>query len=252
MMLQPQTTTPERPAEPADRARILVIEDSVEVARLVEARLAEAGFAVAVEADGEQGLERAQRERFVLIVLDLMLPSLDGMEVCRRLRAAGDATPILILTAKSTELDRVVGLEFGADDYVVKPFSALELIARVKAILRRVSTEQRVPSAGAEILRFGQFALDLAARELRRGGEPVPLTPKEFDLLALFAANPGRVFTRNQLLDQVWGYGDGVYEPTVTSHINRLRGKIEPDSANPTHIETVWGTGYRFRRALRE
>jgi len=182
-----------------------------------------------------------------------MLPSLEGMEVCRRLRAGGDVTPILILTAKSTELDRVAGLEFGADDYLVKPFSALELVARVKAILRRVQTGRYAPPVAAgERLRFGQFVLDLAARELRLGGEPVALTPKEFDLLALFAANPGRVFTRSQLLDQVWGYGDGVYEPTVTSHINRLRGKIEPDPASPNHIETVWGTGYRFRRAPRE
>jgi len=249
-MPQVRSIPPEPVPAAATRAHILVIEDAPEVAQLVEGRLSEAGFAVSVEADGADGLERALRGRFDLIVLDLMLPSLEGMEVCRQLRAAGDATPILILTAKSTELDRVAGLELGADDYLVKPFSALELVARVKAILRRVPAEGRVPPALAgRRLRFGELELDLAARELRRAGEPVALTPKEFDLLALFATNPGRVYTRSQLLDQVWGYGEGVYEPTVTSHINRLRGKIEPDPANPVWIETVWGTGYRFRRS---
>ncbi len=229
--------------------RILLVEDAPEVARLVQSHLNDLGHAITVIGDGREALELARREPFDLIILDLMLPGLGGLEVCRALRAAGNRTLILILTAKGTELDRIVGLEFGADDYMVKPFSVLELIARVKAMFRRLDTAAQQDSQGAEQkIRFGDFVLDPAARELLRDGEPVPLTAKEFDLLLQFARNPGRAYSRSQLLDLVWGHGGGVYENTVTSHINRLRAKIEHDPGNPVFIETVWGVGYRFSR----
>jgi DNA-binding response OmpR family regulator len=232
-------TTPKR--------HILVVEDEPEVARLVERHLVELGHRVTILGDGRSAFERARREPFDLIILDLMLPGMDGLEVCRALRAENVPTPILVLTAKSTELDRIVGLEFGADDYMVKPFSVLELLARVKAIFRRVDLAQaRVGARAEEPIHFGEFVLDPRARTLTRGSEPIALTAKEFDLLYVFAANPGRVYTRAQLLDLVWGYGDGVYEANVTSHINRLRAKVERDPARPVHIQTVWGVGYRF------
>ena len=227
--------------------RILVVEDEPQIARLVQGHLSDLGHSVTIVEDGRVALERARREVFDLIVLDLMLPGMDGLEVCRALRAAEVPTPILMLTAKSTELDRIVGLEFGADDYMVKPFSVLEFLARVKAILRRAElTRAHAGAQGDQHIRFGDFVLDPAGRELSRGSERIALTAKEFDLLYVFASNPGRVYTRAQLLDHVWGYGDSVYEANVTSHINRLRAKIEHDPAHPTYIQTVWGVGYRF------
>jgi DNA-binding response OmpR family regulator len=231
--------------------RLLVVEDSSEVAELVTRQLADVAREVIVLGNGEEALRAAERTRFDLIVLDLMLPGLGGLEICRSLRAAGDTTPILILTARATELDRIVGLEYGADDYVIKPFSVLELVARVKALLRRVGTPH---SAGVDRdrrpVRFGDFMLDPRSRELLRGETRIPLTAKEFDLLYLLAANPGRVYARSQLLDLVWGYAEGIYEHTVNSHINRLRAKIETDPSAPAVIETVWGVGYRLSPRL--
>lgn len=231
--------------------RLLIVEDSVEVADLLSHHLADFAREVVLSGDGREALLAAQRARFDLILLDVMLPSLSGLEVCRSLRAAGDATPILILTARTTERDRIAGLEYGADDYMVKPFSVLELLARVKAILRRVGAFR---AAGTDeqrrVVRFGEFVLDPRSQELLRGGERIPLTRKEFDLLYVLSENPGRVFARSQLLDLVWGYTEERYEHTVNSHINRLRAKIEADPADPVVIETVWGVGYRLSPRL--
>jgi DNA-binding response OmpR family regulator len=225
--------------------RILLIEDNEDIAQLVALHLAGIRCDVQHVADGAAGLEAALEGAHDLVVLDLMLPGLDGLEVCRKLRAAERQVPILMLTAKCSELDRVLGLELGADDYLTKPFSVLELVARVKALLRRAAPQ---PSpAMTEVIALGCLRVDLARREVRVHGRDVELTAKEFDLLVHFARSPGRVMTRLQLLQQVWGYGHSGYEHTVNSHINRLRAKIERDPNRPEIIETVWGVGYRCR-----
>ncbi len=227
--------------------RVLILEDDRDIANLVRLHLEELGCDVEVESDGRRGLERATLARFDLLILDLMLPSMDGLEVCRRLRTNEDYTPILMLTSKTTELDRVLGLELGADDYLTKPFSVLELVARVKAIFRRIEVLQTGDGEDIEEpIEYGGMSIDEARRKVMVDGEPVQLTAKEFDLLHYFARHPGRVFSRSQLLDRVWGYGHDGYEHTVNSHINRLRGKIEPDPSQPRWILTVWGVGYRF------
>jgi DNA-binding response OmpR family regulator len=225
--------------------RILLIEDNEDIAQLVSLHLAGIRCQVQHVADGAAGLEAALEGAHDLVVLDLMLPGLDGLEVCRKLRAAERQVPILMLTARCSELDRVLGLELGADDYLTKPFSVLELVARVKALLRRAAP-QALPAA-AEVVALGSLRIDLARREVRVHGRDVELTAKEFDLLVHFARSPGRVMTRLQLLQQVWGYGHSGYEHTVNSHINRLRAKIERDPNRPEIIETVWGVGYRCR-----
>jgi DNA-binding response OmpR family regulator len=228
--------------------QVLIVEDDQDIARLVELHLRDLNCRVDLAGDGEEGLRRAGATTYDLVILDLMLPGLDGLEVCRRIRAGQSGhVPILMLTAKSTELDRVVGLEVGADDYLTKPFSILEFVARVKALFRRV---EALASAGAEpsrpVLRRRGIEIDRDKRKVTVAGREVKLTAKEFDLLVHFAAHPGRVFTRGQLLDQVWGYGHEGYEHTVNSHINRLRAKIERDPSDPCYIVTVWGVGYRF------
>jgi len=225
--------------------RVLVIEDNREIADLVSLHLADIGCDVRVAGDGIGGLEAAKRDPYDLIILDLMLPGMEGLELCRRLRGAADYTPILMLTSKSSEVDRVVGLEMGADDYVTKPFSIRELLARVKAIFRRVDALGRSGTT-AEHIAIGDMAIDAEKRTVAIGGQAVDLTAKEFDLLLHFARHPGRVFTRAQLLDQVWGYSHVGYEHTVNSHINRLRAKIEADPAQPLYVLTVWGVGYKF------
>jgi DNA-binding response OmpR family regulator len=192
-------------------------------------------------------LDLALRNRYDLVVLDLMLPGTDGLEICRRLRAQSNYVPILMLTAKSTELDRVVGLEIGADDYLTKPFSIRELQARVKALFRRVAAMSRQADQSANgVLRLGKLEIDSARRSVTLDGRNVTLTAKEFDLLLQFARHPGRVYTRTQLLDLVWGYSYDGYEHTVNSHINRLRAKMEDNPAKPRYILTVWGVGYKF------
>jgi DNA-binding response OmpR family regulator len=224
---------------------ILVIEDEPQLARLVEMHLRDAGCQVEVALTGAEGLSLAAKRRFDLLVLDLMLPDMDGLDVCRELRTQKNYTPILILTARSGEIDRVLGLELGADDYLTKPFSVRELVARVKAIVRRIdrmAEENGVP----ELLEFEDLTIDREKRRVSIGEHGVRLTAKEYDLLLQFARNPGRVYTRSQLLDLVWGYGEGNYEHTVNSHINRLRAKIEDDPSQPHFIRTVWGVGYRF------
>jgi DNA-binding response OmpR family regulator len=228
------------------RKRILVIEDEGDIARLIRLHLNDLGFLVTIAGDGNTGLRRASMGSWDLIVLDLRLPGIDGLEICRRLRQNSSSVPILMLTSKSSELDRVVGLEIGADDYVTKPFSVLELIARVKAILRRAELARGSPSKNKGEIRAGCVNIDPSARCARIRGEVVDLTAKEFDLLFHFATNPGRVFRRLELLDGVWGYGHDGYEHTVNSHINRLRAKVEEDPAHPEIIVTVWGVGYKM------
>jgi DNA-binding response OmpR family regulator len=224
--------------------RLLVVEDDAEIADLVLLHLRRAGYEAEHARRGRDALDRIERRRFDLLVLDLGLPDgLDGLEVCRRLRARGDATPVVMLTARSEEIDRVLGLELGADDYVTKPFSVRELVARVNAVLRRVEERgERVASA----IEVGALRIDTERHEVTREGVPVELTPREFDLLAWFARHPGRVYTRGELLEHVWGYGHEGYAHTVNSHINRLRAKIERDPGHPEYILTVWGVGYKF------
>lgn len=229
------------------RKKILLVEDDRDISHLVRLHLRDIGYDVEVASDGTEGLNRALTNQYGLIILDLMLPGTDGMEICRRLRAQPDYTPILMLTAKSSEIDRVLGLEMGADDYLIKPFSIRELLARVKAIFRRVEVlGSGMQDDKSDLVAVDDLVLDAARRKVTLSGELVELTSREFELLRHFAQNPGRVYTRSQLLDQVWGYGYEGYEHTVNSHINRLRGKIETDPANPRYIKTVWGVGYKF------
>jgi DNA-binding response OmpR family regulator len=225
---------------------VLVVEDDAHIARLVGMHLSDAGLESRTVATAAEARVRAARDRPDLIILDLMLPDGDGLDVCRALRASGNHTPVLILTARDAEVDRVLGLELGADDYLTKPFGVRELMARVKAILRRVDLLTRDAEEATELIRVLGLEIDPARRTVTVEGRPVRLTVKEFDLLLHFARRPGRVYTRSQLLDLVWGYGAGCYEHTVNSHINRLRGKIEPDPGEPRYITTVWGVGYRF------
>lgn len=230
---------------------VLVVEDDLHLARLVDMHLHDIGCEVECVHDGWHGLERAQSGRHGLMILDIGLPRLGGIEICTRLRGEGNPIPILMLTAKSSELDRVFGLESGADDYLTKPFSILELVARVKAMFRRAAVlESSLDLNTRELLRRGELELDPDRRRVRLRDQEVELTAKEFDLLHHFARNPGRVFSRVQLLDQVWGYGHDGYEHTVNSHINRLRSKIEADPKHPAFIKTVWGVGYQFNDAL--
>ncbi len=224
---------------------ILVIEDEPQLARLVEMHLRDAGCRVQVALTGAKGLSAASKRRFDLIVLDLMLPDMDGLDLCRELRSQKNYTPILILTARSGEVDRVLGLELGADDYLTKPFSVRELVARVKAILRRIDRMEEEKTE-SEPLKIEDLMIDREKRRVSIDGDGIQLTAKEYDLLLQFARYPGRVYTRTQLLDLVWGYGEGTYEHTVNSHINRLRAKIEDDPSRPHFIRTVWGVGYRF------
>jgi two-component system OmpR family response regulator len=235
---------------------VLVIEDNPDIAKLVSLHLQDIGAAVQTAHNGNDGYQIAHDKHFDLVVLDLMLPGIDGIEICKRLRAKADYTPILMLTAKSTELDRILGLEIGADDYLTKPFSVRELMARVKAIFRRVDSLKSEPAASepttTAAIHAGELSIDLNKHQVTLNHRPVELTAKEFDLLLHFAKRPGQVFTRNQLLDSVWGYGHDGYEHTVNSHINRLRAKIETDPGNPRYILTVWGVGYKFVEHLTE
>ena len=214
--------------------------------------MADEGMEVTRCADGTTGLTSARAQRWDLILLDLMLPGVVGKEVCRTLRAEDDHTPILMLTALSAESDRVDGLDLGADDYLPKTISAAELVARVRAALRRATSY--APAGGAtaekgELLQAGELRLDLAGRRAFLGGAELALTSTEFDLLQWFAAHPGRAFSRADLLREVWGYDYEGYQHTVNTHINRLRAKVESDPANPRYILTVWGVGYRFADA---
>ncbi|HKO15318.1 MAG TPA: response regulator transcription factor [Gemmatimonadaceae bacterium] len=227
-------------------SRVLVVEDNLDLAYGLRNSLEIAGYEVLVATDGPQGIARARDSHPDLIVLDLMLPGMDGYRVLRTLREHGLKLPVLILTARGEESDKVHGFRLGADDYVTKPFGVLELLARIEALLRRAGA-WRASGSDAAVDRFGDVEVDRAARTVRRAGEPVELTPKEFDLLLALLARRGRVSSRTELLDAVWGYDASVMSRTVDTHVAELRRKLEQDAAAPRHILTVWKVGYRFQ-----
>ncbi len=227
--------------------RILVIEDNPDIAFLVAMHLRDIGAHVDVAQEGNEGLRQALADSYDLVILDLMLPGKDGLEICRELRNQPAYTPILMLTAKGSEMDRVLGLEMGADDYLTKPFSVRELVARARAIFRRVDSLASTERVEEEKVDLGHLHINRASRSVSLHEQEVELTAKEFELLWHFVQHPGQVFTRSQLLDSVWGYGHDGYEHTVNSHINRLRAKIETNPSRPDFILTVWGVGYKFQ-----
>jgi len=224
---------------------LLLVEDDDAIAVALRLHLEDAGYRLHREANGRHAMAAIDRQRWDLVLLDLMLPGADGWEVCRHLRARHADVPVIMLSARSAEAHRVLGLELGADDYVAKPFSMLELVARVRALLRRIE-QMRSANATKQEFRFGPFRLDAVRRELMRGDVVLPLTLREFDLLHFLLKHPGRPFSRGELLQRVWGEGFDGYEHTVNSHINRLRNRIEDDPRDPQRVVTVWGVGYRF------
>jgi two-component system, OmpR family, response regulator ResD len=225
-------------------AKILVVDDEPNIREVVSLYLRRDGHTVSTAADGEEALRLYRQTEPDLVVLDLMLPKVSGLEVCRRIQA-DRRVPVVMLTAKGEEEDRIVGLGIGADDYVVKPFSPRELAARVEAVLRRVNEDRTGPGA-EKLMVFGELCIDPNAREVTIREAPVTLTAREFDLLHHMASHPKRVYTRDQLMETVWGYAFAGDTSTVTVHIRRLREKIEPDPAHPRYLQTVWGVGYRF------
>ncbi|MDH2237283.1 response regulator transcription factor [Pigmentiphaga sp. GD03639] len=232
--------------------RVLIVEDDAHIAELLRMHLRDEGYAVEHAADGEQGMRMLEGGTWDALVLDLMLPGVDGLEICRRARAMARYTPIIITSARSSEVHRIVGLELGADDYLAKPFSLLELVARVKALLRRVDALARHARIEAGLLSLHGVDLDPLARTAWLNGRAIDLTPREFDLLAFFVRHPDKVYSRMDLLDEVWGYQHDGYEHTVNTHINRLRTKIEDDPSEPRRILTVWGRGYKFASGVRD
>ena len=234
-----------------ENRRILVIEDEHDIRSLIELHLQDIYQEVVAVDNGTTGFELASSQQWDLIILDLRLPGMDGLDLCRQLRANTVYIPVLILTSKSSELDRVLGLEMGADDYVTKPFSIIELMARVKAILRRVSVlNMQNTLAKTHHITHGRLTLDIDKRSVQFDSNKISLTAKEFDLLLHFVKAPGKVFTRADLLDAVWGYGHQGYEHTVNSHINRLRAKLQVPSGSQPCIVTVWGVGYKLNDNL--
>lgn len=232
--------------------KVLIIEDDPEIIELLGIHLKDLGCEVTAVNNGQEGLKAATDARFELIILDLMLPGLNGMEVCRKIRQNDRHTPILMLTARSEEIDKVMGLETGADDYLTKPFSIREFIARVKVIFRRNEEHPLSEFKGhmPAVIRYDGLEIDLDKRKVLLNGLRADLSPKEFELLVLLASNPGKSYSRKRLLNLVWGYDFEGYEHTVNSHINRLRGKIETDLSAPKYILTTWGVGYRFNEEL--
>ena len=224
---------------------ILIVDDDPTIRDVLERYLRREGYAVRAAADGQTALQEVRSRKPDLVVLDLMLPGVDGWEICRRLRAES-TLPILMLTARGEEYERILGLGLGADDYVTKPFSPGEVVARIQAIFRRIEMARSSLTPSAEIIRSGEMVIDPTTRQAAVRGKALTLTAKEFDLLHFLACHPGQVFSREQLLDQVWGYTYAGEASTVTVHVRHLREKIEPDVANPHLIETVWGVGYRF------
>ena len=225
--------------------KILLIEDDDQIVELMKIHLNDIFCKCTWAFRGEEGLSLALTQKFDLIILDIMLPDMNGLEICRRLRLEKITTPVMMLTARSEEIDKIIGLETGADDYLTKPFSIRELIARVKAVLRRA--EINLNNIGSDtVITRGNLIVDPVKRKVMLNDAKVELTPKEFDLLYLFITNPGRSYTREALLSTIWGYEFNGYEHTVNSHINRLRAKIEPDLSHPKYILTSWGVGYRF------
>lgn len=231
--------------------KVLVIEDDPEIVDLLEIHLKDLSCELIKSYTGEDGLKALKSNTLDLVILDVMLPGIDGIEVCRRIRSEQNNVPVLMLTAKSEEIDKVLGLEIGADDYLTKPFSIREFIARVKAIFRRTQMMQEKQTGNnANNIETGELKIDIEMRKVTIHGEKADLSPKEFELLVLLASNPGKSYNRSRLLNLVWGYDFEGYEHTVNSHINRLRAKIEPDMANPTYILTTWGVGYKFNEEL--
>ncbi len=226
--------------------KLLIVEDDENIAELLQLHLREEGYEIVHAADGTLGLELLKQGGWDALILDLMLPGVDGLEICRHARTMTRYTPIVMISARSSETHRVLGLELGADDYLAKPFSMLELVARVKALFRRQEAMSQNLMQDAGTLTFDRLTIDPLARDVRLREQPVELTPREFDLLWFFAKHPGKVFSRLSLLNQVWGYQHEGYEHTVNTHINRLRIKIEDNPAEPEFILTVWGKGYKF------
>jgi two-component system, OmpR family, response regulator len=224
---------------------VLVVDDEPIVREVVVRYLQHEGYRTLEAGDGEHARILLEAERPDLVVLDVMLPGIDGLELCRWIRAKSEL-PVILLTARGEEADRIIGLELGADDYLAKPFSVLELVARVKALLRRIDAFARSAKLESGTVELPGLRIDPIAREVEVKGKPTDLTPREFDLLHFFARNPGKVYSRMDLLNHVWGYTHDGYEHTVNTHINRLRMKVEADAADPKRILTVWGRGYKF------
>ncbi|WP_454676781.1 response regulator transcription factor [Achromobacter marplatensis] len=229
--------------------RVLIVEDDAHIAELLRLHLRDEGYAVEHAADGNEGMRRLEEGSWDALVLDLMLPGIDGLEICKRARAMARYTPIIITSARSSEVHRILGLELGADDYLAKPFSMLELVARVRALLRRSVAVERNARIDAGSLAVHGVSIDPISRTVDVDERRLDLTPREFDLLHFFARHPDKVFSRMDLLNHVWGYQHEGYEHTVNTHINRLRTKIEVDPSNPQRILTVWGRGYKFAAA---
>ena len=230
---------------------ILMIEDDKSIVELVDIHLKDIHFNTTKAFTGNDGLDLALKNKYDLIILDIMLPDIDGIEICKIIRSEKKFTPILMLTAKSEEIDKIIGLETGADDYLTKPFSVREFIARVKAIIRRTEMVNNSKDNSEKIITCDQLTIDTQKRKVLLNENKIDLTPKEFDLLYLFMCNPGKSYSRENLLRLVWGYEFSGYEHTVNSHISRLRSKIESDLASPKYILTTWGVGYRFTDELK-
>jgi two-component system, OmpR family, alkaline phosphatase synthesis response regulator PhoP len=232
--------------------KILIIEDDPNITELLTIHLEDLGYQVVGEPNGMKGLSLVREKNPDLIILDIMLPGLSGMEICRQIRQTDRNTPIIMLTARSEEIDKVMGLETGADDYLTKPFSIREFIARVKVIFRRKEdgTGRQFSVPASSVIICGKLEIDLDKRKVQLQNTRIELSPREFELIALLASNPGKSYSRKQLLNLVWGYDFEGYEHTVNSHINRLRGKIEQDISHPEYILTTWGVGYRFNEDL--
>lgn len=225
--------------------KILIVEDNPEIANLIQLHLKDIFCDADIAQNGTEGVSKFAKGSYDLVILDLMLPKIDGLEVCKQLREQNKIVPIIMLTSKSSELDRVLGLEIGADDYLTKPFSIPELLARIKAQFRRLKALDSITDTH-KIITLGDLAIDIDKHQATLKKTPLDLTAKEFELLVHFASLPGRVYSRTELLDQVWGYSFEGYEHTVNSHINRLRAKLEDDPAHPKYLLTVWGVGYKF------
>ncbi|NNE36027.1 MAG: response regulator transcription factor [Rhodothermales bacterium] len=226
--------------------KILVVEDDPDIAELISIHLGDLGYDVGVATTGKDALQQLGADQHALVVLDIMLPEMDGFEVCRRIRETDRKIPILVLSARTEEVDKVLGLELGADAYMTKPFSLRELVARIKSIFRRIEVDSQPAESRQKKYRFDRVELDTERRSVTVDEKAVELTAKEFDLLVAFMQSPGKVFSRHELLEHVWGYEYEGYSHTVNSHINRLRRKIEREPTAPVLIQTVWGVGYRF------
>ena len=231
---------------------MIIVEDDLEICELLKIHLTDLGCTVDMFNDGAKGLEAIQAQPCDMVILDIRLPSMDGIEICQKVRALNITVPIIMLTARSEEIDRVLGLEVGADDYITKPFSVREFIARVKAVFRRsrIMEEKSIDDQQSGRMAFGDLSIDVEMRKVMVQDRKIELSPKAFDLLVLMASNPGKNYNRARLLNLIWGYDFEGYEHTVNSHINRLRAKIEPDMDNPKYIITTWGVGYKFNEEI--